>query len=231
MGVNGLSNLTLLRLPHDHNGSFGTAIAGLGTPALQISDNDYAIGRVVDIISHSPYWSDTAIFILEDDAQNGSDHVDSHRSFAYVISPYSKRGVTISTNYNTVNVLRTIEDVMGINHLNFRDADAAPMADVFTRKPDYTPYSAIIPGDLLTAPVNPKLVPACETLRPRSLLPFRSCTTRRGGRQRRRVLTSPMPTGSMPTPSTASCGRAAWATTSPTRQYAAIRTCDRTALK
>jgi DNA-binding beta-propeller fold protein YncE len=163
MGVNGLSNLTLLRLPHDHNGSFGTAIAGLGTPALQISDNDYAIGRVVDIISHSPYWSDTAIFILEDDAQNGSDHVDSHRSFAYVISPYSKRGVTISTNYNTVNVLRTIEDVMGINHLNFRDADAAPMADVFTRKPDYTPYSAIIPGDLCTAPVDPNLVPACES--------------------------------------------------------------------
>jgi DNA-binding beta-propeller fold protein YncE len=163
MGVKGLSNLTLLRLPHDHNGSFGTAIAGLGTPALQISDNDYAIGRVVDIISHSPYWSDTAIFILEDDAQNGSDHVDSHRSFAYVISPYSKRGVTISTNYNTVNVLRTIEDVMGINHLNFRDADAAPMADVFTRKPDYTPYSAIIPGDLCMAPVDPNLVPACES--------------------------------------------------------------------
>ncbi|MBB5331705.1 alkaline phosphatase family protein [Tunturiibacter gelidoferens] len=163
MAVNGLPNLTLLRLPHDHNGSFGTAIAGLGTAALQISDNDYAIGRVVDIISHSPNWRDTAIFILEDDAQNGSDHVDSHRSFAYVISPYSRRGVTISTNYNTVNVLRTIEDVMGISHLNFRDADAAPMADVFTRKPDYTPYSAIIPGDLCVAPVDPNLVPECQS--------------------------------------------------------------------
>lgn len=163
MGVNGLPNLTLLRLPHDHNGSFGTAIAGLGTPALQISDNDYAIGRVVDIISHSPYWKDTAIFILEDDAQNGSDHVDSHRSFAYVISPYSRRGVTISTNYNTVNMLRTIEDVMGINHLNFRDADAAPMTDLFTLKPDFTPYSAVVPGDLCVAPVDPNLVPACQS--------------------------------------------------------------------
>ena len=162
MAVNGLPNLTLLRLPHDHNGSFSTAIAGLGTPALQISDNDYAIGRVADIISHSQYWKDTAIFILEDDAQNGSDHVDSHRSFAYIISPYSKRGVTISTNYNTVNMLRTIEDVMGINHLNFRDADASPMANVFTRKPDYTPYSAIIPGDLCVSPVDPNLVPACQ---------------------------------------------------------------------
>ncbi|MGA9672996.1 MAG: alkaline phosphatase family protein, partial [Terracidiphilus sp.] len=163
MGVNGLPNLTLLRLSHDHNGSFGTAIAGLGTPALQISDNDYAIGRVADIISHSQYWKDTAIFILEDDAQNGSDHVDSHRSFAYVISPYSKRGITISTNYNTVNVLRTIEDVLGINHLNFRDADAAPMSDVFTFKPDFTPYTAVIPGDLCVAPVDPNLVPACQS--------------------------------------------------------------------
>jgi len=162
MSINGLPNLTLLRLPHDHNGSFGTAIAGLGTAELQISDNDYAIGRVTDIISHSPYWHDTAIFILEDDAQNGSDHVDSHRSFAYVISPYSRRGVTISTNYNTINMLRTIEDVMGINHLNFRDADAAPMSDLFTRKPDFTPYSAIIPGDLCTPPVDPNLVPACN---------------------------------------------------------------------
>jgi DNA-binding beta-propeller fold protein YncE len=163
MSINGLPNLTLLRLPHDHNGSFGTAIAGLGTPELQISDNDYAIGRVVDIISHSANWKDTAIFIVEDDAQNGSDHVDSHRSFAYVISPYSKRGVTISTNYNTVNMLRTIEDVMGINHLNFRDADAAPMADLFTVKPDFTPYSAIVPGDLCVAPVDPNLVPACQS--------------------------------------------------------------------
>jgi YVTN family beta-propeller protein len=163
MGVNGLPNLTLLRLPHDHNGSFGTAIAGLGSAELQISDNDYAIGRVADIISHSQYWQDTAIFILEDDAQNGSDHVDSHRSFAYVISPYSKRGVTISTNYNTINVLRTIEDLMDIHHLNFRDADAAPMADLFTKKPDFTPYSAIIPGDLCAAPVDPNLVPACAT--------------------------------------------------------------------
>lgn len=163
MGIIGLPNLTLLRLSHDHNGSFGTAIAGLGTPMLQISDNDYAIGRVVDIISHSRYWPNTAIFILEDDAQNGSDHVDSHRSFGYVLSPYSKRGVTISTNYNTVNMLRTIEDVLGIKHLNFRDADAAPMADLFTWQANLTPYSAIVPGDLCAPPVDPNLVPACQS--------------------------------------------------------------------
>jgi YVTN family beta-propeller protein len=160
--ANGLSNLTLLRLPHDHFGSTRTAIAGLNTPTLEMSDNDYAIGKVVDFISHSQYWRDTAIFILEDDSQSGGDHVDSHRSFAYVISPYSKRGATISTNYNTVNVLRTIEDLLGIGHLNQSDADAAPMADVFTPTPDFAPYSAIIPGDLCVAPVDPNLVPACR---------------------------------------------------------------------
>lgn len=163
LDANGLPALTLLRLPHDHNGSFGTAIAGLGTAALQIADNDYAIGLVVDKISHSPYWNNTVICILEDDAQNGSDHIDSHRSFAYLISPYSRRNVTISTNYNTVNMLRTIEDLLAVNHLNFADSDAAPMADVFTRTPDFTPYNAIVPGNLCVAPVDPNLVPACST--------------------------------------------------------------------
>jgi len=163
MTINGLPNLSLVRLPHDHFGSFGTAIAGLRTASLQMSDNDYAIGRLVDYISHSQYWHNTAIFILEDDSQSGGDHVDSHRSFAYVISPYSKRGVTISTNYNTVNVLRTMEDLLGIDHLNQSDANAAPMADVFTQTPDFTPYNAIIPGSLCAAPVDPNLVPVCKS--------------------------------------------------------------------
>ncbi|MGB7846324.1 MAG: alkaline phosphatase family protein [Candidatus Acidiferrum sp.] len=163
MTVNGLPNLTLLRLPHDHFGNESTAIAGLNTPSLQIADNDYAIGKVVDFISHSPYWHNTAIFILEDDAQSGGDHVDAHRSFGYAVSAYSKRGVTISTNYDTVNVLRTIEDLLGIDHLNQSDANAAPMSDVFTRTPNFTPYSAIIPGSLCAPPVDPNLVPACQS--------------------------------------------------------------------
>jgi DNA-binding beta-propeller fold protein YncE len=162
VAVNGIPNLTLLRLPHDHFGSFSTAIAGLNMPSLQMSDNDFAIGQVVDFISHSQFWQNTAIFILEDDAQEGDDHVDAHRSIGYAISPYSRRGVTISTNYNTVNVLRTIEDILGIDHLNQSDANAAPMADAFTRVPNFTPYSAIIPGSLCAAPVDPNLVPACK---------------------------------------------------------------------
>ena len=163
VAVNGLPNLTLLRLPHDHFGSESTAIAGLNTPSLQIADNDYAIGRVADFISHSPYWHSTAIFILEDDAQSGGDHVDAHRSFAFVISPYSKRGVTISTNYHTVNVLRTMEDLLGIDHLNQSDANAAPMTDVFTFHPDFTPYTAAVPGSLCAPLVDPNLAPACSS--------------------------------------------------------------------
>jgi len=163
MQINGLPALSLVRLPHDHFGNTATAIAGLNTPSLQMSDNDYAIGRLIDFISHSQYWQDTAIFILEDDAQSGGDHIDSHRSFVYAISPYSRRGVTISTNYNTVNVLRTIEDLLSIDHLNQSDANAAPMANVFMRTPDFTPYNAIIPGSLCASPVDPNLVPECQS--------------------------------------------------------------------
>jgi DNA-binding beta-propeller fold protein YncE len=163
MTANGLPNLTLLRLPHDHFGSTGTAVAGLKTNSLQMSDNDYAIGKVVDTISHSPYWNNTVIFILEDDAQSGGDHMDAHRSLGYVISPYSRRGVTITTNYNTVNMLRTMEDLLGIDHLDLSDANAAPMSDVFTHTPDLTPYSVVIPGNLCAAPVDPSLVPECKS--------------------------------------------------------------------
>lgn len=116
---------------------------------------------MVEYISHSPHWQDTVIFMLEDDAQNGGDHVDSHRSFVYVISAYSRRGATISTNYNTVNVLRTAEDLLSIAHLNFRDDNSDPMSDVFTRVPDLAPYTAIIPGSLCAPPVDPALVPDC----------------------------------------------------------------------
>jgi DNA-binding beta-propeller fold protein YncE len=128
-----------------------------------MSDNDYAIGKVVDTISHSPYWNNTVIFILEDDAQSGGDHMDAHRSLGYVISPYSRRGATITTNYNTVNMLRTMEDLLGIDHLDLSDANAAPMSDVFTRTPDLTPYSVVIPGNLCAAPVDPSLVPECKS--------------------------------------------------------------------
>ncbi|MEH2413834.1 beta-propeller fold lactonase family protein [Nostoc sp.] len=159
---NGLPNLMLVRLAHDHFGSFGTALAGLNTPELQMADNDYAIGKLVEKISRMPEWKETAIFIIEDDSQNGPDHVDSHRSLAYVISPYTKRGVLVSTNYNTISILRTMEDLLNIGYLGITDANAEPMSDAFTREPNFEPYTAIVPGNLCAKPVDPKLVPACQ---------------------------------------------------------------------
>lgn len=159
---NTLPNLTMVRLPHDHFGDFANAVAGVNTVPLQMADNDYAVGLLVEKISKSPVWKETAIVILEDDCQNGPDHVDSHRSVAYIISPYTKRKALISTNYNTVSIVRTMEDLLGIGYLGMNDANAKPMSDAFTREPDFTPYTAIIPGNLCQAPVDPNLVPACN---------------------------------------------------------------------
>ncbi len=160
---NNLPNLMLVKLPHDHFGDFGQAVAGLNTAALQMADNDYALGKLVETVSKSNYWRETAIVVIEDDAQNGPDHVDAHRSPAYVISPYTRRGAVVSTNYNTVNVVRTIEDLLGIDHLGMFDANARPMVEVFTRTPNFSTYTAVIPGNLCAPPVSPDLVPECAT--------------------------------------------------------------------
>lgn len=159
---NELPNLSLVRLPHDHFGDFGNAVAGLNTAALQMADNDYAVGLLVEKISKSPLWKETAIVIVEDDCQNGPDHVDSHRSVVYIISPYTKRNVVVSTNYNTVSLIRTMEDLLNIGYLGINDANAKPMSDTFTREPNFTSYKAVVPGNLCGEPVDPKLVPACQ---------------------------------------------------------------------
>jgi YVTN family beta-propeller protein len=129
-----LPSLTLLRLMHDHTGNFGgsdPAVAGLSTPELQQADNELAVGEVVQTVANSPYAGNTLIFVLEDDAQDGPDHMDAHRSTAYIVGPYVKKKAVVSTRYSTVNMVRTIEDVLGIDHLNLNDAYQAPMADVF----------------------------------------------------------------------------------------------------
>lgn len=159
---NGLPNLMLVRIMHDHFGDFENAVAGLNTAELQMADNDYALGLLVEKISKSPQWKETAIVVIEDDSQDGPDHVDSHRSLAYIISPYTKRRAVVSSNYNTVSIIRTMEDLLGIGYLGMNDANAEPMSDAFTRNPDLTPYTAIVPGNLCAAPVDPNLVPACK---------------------------------------------------------------------
>lgn len=138
----GLPALTLLRLPNDHTGSYDTAIDGVNVPELQVSDNDYALGLLVQKIASSIYANNTLIFVIEDDAQDGGDHVDSHRTVAFVAGAYVKQGALVSTPYNTLDFLRTIEAVLGLPPLNLNDALARPMADIFNTSPSPWSFTA-----------------------------------------------------------------------------------------
>jgi hypothetical protein len=138
----GLPNLSLVRLMHDHTGNFGTAIAGVNTPELQQADNDYAVGLLVQTISSSIYANNTLIFVIEDDAQDGADHVDSHRTTAFVAGAFVKQHALVSTQYNTINFLRTIEEVLGLQPMNLNDALARPMADIFDTTPSNWSFTA-----------------------------------------------------------------------------------------
>ncbi|MBV9646166.1 MAG: hypothetical protein JO043_01740 [Candidatus Eremiobacteraeota bacterium] len=158
----------------DHMGNFNTNVGGLANPDTQQASNDHAVGELVDAVSHSPYWSSTAIFVLEDDSQDGPDHVDAHRSTAYVISPWVRHGALVHTMYTDANMLATIEDILGIDHLGMNDANAAPMSDVFTTTPNTAPYSVIIPGVLCRPPVHADLVPQCRDSRARKTEPVPS---------------------------------------------------------
>jgi DNA-binding beta-propeller fold protein YncE len=126
-----LPNLSLVRLSHDHMGSFEEALAGVNTPETQQADDDLAVGRLIETVAKSPYAKNTLIIITEDDCQDGPDHVDSHRATAYVVGPYVKKGAIVSTHYSHVNALRTIEDILGAEHINLNTASLRPMSDVF----------------------------------------------------------------------------------------------------
>jgi YVTN family beta-propeller protein len=162
-----LPALELVRLPHDHFGKFKSAIDGVNTVETMMADNDYALGLMVEKVAHSKYNRDTLIFVIEDDAQNGPDHVDAHRSLAFVVGPYVKQGAVISQRYNTVSLLRTIEEVLGLKPLGLNDALQQPMSEVFTRT--YAPwtYTAKIPAALRTTQLPlPKQTDASSRLMP-----------------------------------------------------------------
>ena len=133
--------LNVLRFPNDHTTGLKT---GFPTPQFMVADNDYAVGRLVEAVSASAYWKDTAIFIVEDDAQSGPDHVDSHRSVGLAISAYNRPGALIHKFHNTVSMIRTMEMLLGIPPMNQLDASAVPM-DIFQETPDLTPYQAVLP--------------------------------------------------------------------------------------
>lgn len=139
---NNLPALSLVRFMHDHTGNFcpkpynsaSCPAAALNTPELQQADNDLSVGLLLETVANSPYASNTLVFVIEDDAQAGEDHVDAHRTTAYVVGPYVRKHAIVSTHYDTVNFLRTIEEVLGLPPLNLNDAHQPPMADIFDMK-------------------------------------------------------------------------------------------------
>ena len=155
----GLPALTLVRLMHDHTGNYSTAIDGVNTPELQVADNDYAVGLLIQKVATSAYANNTLIFVIEDDAQDGGDHVDSHRSIAFVAGAWVKQGALVSTPYNTINFLRTIEEVLGLPPMNLNDALAKPMADIFNTTPSPWSFtatpSALLYNTQLPLPAKP----------------------------------------------------------------------------
>jgi DNA-binding beta-propeller fold protein YncE len=127
-----LPSLEMIRgLSHDHTGSFSSALGGVNTPEIQQADNDYAVGLLVQAVANSPYAKDTLIIIIEDDSQDGADHVNSHRATTYFVGPYVKTHAVVNTRYSQASVLRTIEDIFGTEHINLNTYYARPMADVF----------------------------------------------------------------------------------------------------
>jgi len=135
-----LPALTILWLPNDHTS--GTR-AGSPTPSAQVADNDLAFGQVVEAVSHSKFWKDTCIFAVEDDPQNGWDHVSGYRTTAYVVSAYTRRHAVVSTQYNQTSLLRTMELMLGLPPMNQFDATATPMFDCFTNTLDFTAFTAV----------------------------------------------------------------------------------------
>ncbi len=138
----GLPALTFVRFMHDHTGNFSIALDGINTPELQQADNDYAVGLLVQKVAQSQYAKNTLIFVIEDDSQDGGDHVDTHRSIAFIVGPYVKQHAVVSTSYNTVDFIRTMEVILGLKPLNISDALATPMADVFDLKQATWNYTA-----------------------------------------------------------------------------------------
>ena len=138
-----MPRLQLVRLPNDH--TIGTVV-GKRTPTAYVAENDQALGRFVELLSHSKFWAQTAIFVIEDDAQNGPDHVDAHRSIAFIASPYTRRAAVDSTMYSTSSMLRTMELILGLKPMTQYDAAATPMFASFSDKPDTRPYEALPAG-------------------------------------------------------------------------------------
>ncbi len=150
-----LPQLTVMHLPNDH--TLGT-LPGRATPRAMVADNDVALGHLVEVVSHSRFWPETAIFVLEDDAQDGPDHVDAHRSLLFVASPYTRRGIVEHSYFSTSSVLKTIEQILGLPSLTYFDDRAQSLLADFQRRPildSYKPLQSAIPLDEVNPPDAP----------------------------------------------------------------------------
>jgi hypothetical protein len=148
-----LPSFMIMLLPNDHTS--GTR-PGMPTPRAMVADNDLALGKIVEAVSRSRFWKDTVIFVTEDDPQAGLDHVDGHRTVGLVVSPYTRRGAVVHTNYNQTSMLRTIEVILGLPHLNRFDLNATPMEDCFQAAADLRPYK-VLPNRTPLDEMNPPL--------------------------------------------------------------------------
>ena len=147
-------------LPNDH-GSDERPKAGYPFRESYMADNDLAVGRIVEFLSHTPYWKNMAIIITEDDAQNGVDHIDAHRSVLMVISPYAKKNYVSKVHYSFGSLFKTFWNILGLPYLNQYDAGATDLSDMFTETPDFIPYEAL-PSDLRIFDPQKALTPLDE---------------------------------------------------------------------
>ncbi|MFJ9691544.1 bifunctional YncE family protein/alkaline phosphatase family protein [Kitasatospora sp. NPDC101183] len=188
---NGPAALNMLWLSSDHTG-------GPASPAASVADNDLATGKIVDEISHSEYWKDSAIFVVEDDSQAGLDHVDGHRAPIQVISPWAQHGTVDSRFYSQITMVRTIEQILGVKPMNQKDSAATPMATAFTGKPDFTPFNAVPNRTSLTDGL--KTPPSCGVDVPATAAPAAAAPNNRA---------APAPAPTTVAPPTAEQGLAA----------------------
>ena len=144
--ANPMPNLVILQLPSNH--TFG-ATPGASTPRAMVADNDLALGLIIEELSKTPFWRKMAVFVIEDDAQNGVDHVDGHRTIAFIASPYARRGHVDSTFYANQSITKTIELILGLPALSIFDLIANDMRAAFTDTPDFTPYTHLVPEQSL----------------------------------------------------------------------------------
>jgi hypothetical protein len=140
MAINAVPQLNTLRISDDHTSG---QQRGQYSPIAAVADNDLAVGRIIEHLSQSPIWKESVVFILEDDAQAGPDHIDAHRSPAYIVGPYVKRNAVIHRMYSTSGMLRTIELILGLPPMSQYDAAALPMYECFGAQPDLTSYTVI----------------------------------------------------------------------------------------